>query len=303
MLINKVNIAALFKNIVTTFNKALDEAKPMWPQIATRIPSTSSGNDYSWIKDGWPRLREWIGEKHIKYLGAAKYTLNNKSFEATIGVKRDELEDDNHGIYGPIVRGHGDAAAMWPDELVADVVNGAFANECYDGQYMVDTDHPVGDGVVSNKLTKKLDGSTLAKAEGSYGAARVAMMSMKNDEGRPLNILPNMLLVPPALETKAKLLMSADKLGDGSPNPFKGTAEVVVWPQLTDADVWFLIDSTKPLMPFIFQERKKPVPVSQTKADSDDVFNLAVYKFSVEARGNAGYGFWQLVHGSDGSVA
>lgn len=302
MLINKTNLAALFKNIVTTFNKALGEAQPMWTKIATRVPSTSSQNDYTWIKDGWPSMREWIGDKVVKYLTAAKYVIQNKPFESTIGVKRDDIEDDNYGIYSAIARGEGMAAAAWPDELIADLANGVFTKECFDGQYMCDTDHPVGDGVASNKGSVALSAATQAAAIASYGAGRTAMMKLKNDNGRPLNIIPNILLVPPALEATANTLMMNDRLEDGKPNPYKGTATVVVWPQLTSDTAWFLIDSTKPLMPFIFQERKAPKAVNQTNPDSDDVFNTAVYKFSIEARGNAGYAFWQLIWGSTGAA-
>ena len=302
MLINRENLAGLMKNILTTFNKAMDEAKPMWTMFATRIPSTGSQNDYSWIKDGWPSMRKWIGDKVVKNLSAGKYTILNEPYESTIGVKRDDLEDDNTGIYAAMARGEGQAAAMWPDELVADLVNGVFTKPCYDGQYMVDTDHPVGEGVASNKGTKALSCATLALAQGSLGVAITAMTSQKNEQGRPLNVQPTILMVPPALRETANVLMTSDRLEDGKPNPYKGMFKVVCWSQLTSATAWFLIDGTKALMPFIFQERKAPKLVSQTNPESDDVFNQAVYKFSIEARGNAGYGFWQLIYGSTGAA-
>ena len=305
MLINRENIAGLMKNVKTTFNKALTEAKPMWPKFATRVPSTGMQNDYSWIKDGWPSLRKWIGDKVIKGLEAAKYVITNNSYESTISVKRNDIEDDNTGIYAAQARGEGQAAAAWPDEMLADVVNGVFTGLCYDGKAMCATDHPVGDKglTLSNKGTKALDGSTLAKAKASYGAARTAMMSLKNDAGRSLSIVPNILLVPPALEATARSLMINDKLEDGKPNPYKGTAEVVVWPSLTSDTAWFLIDGSKALMPFIYQERKAPEGVEQTDMSSDTVFKQGVFLFGVEARGNAGYAFWQLVYGSTGAEA
>jgi phage major head subunit gpT-like protein len=170
---------------------------------------------------------------------------------------------------------------------------------------MVATDHPVGDkgAVLSNKGTKVLDCSTTAKARASLGAALTVMTSLKNDQGRPLNVSPTILLVPPALRETANVLMTSDRLEDGKPNPYKGMFKVVVWPQLTSATAWFLIDGSKPLMPFLYQERKAPTLVAQDSPDSPDVFNLAVYKYSVEARGNAGYAFWQLVYGSTGADA
>ncbi len=303
MLINTANMAALFKNIKTTFQKSLAEATPVWPEVASEIPSTSSSNDYSWIKDNWPGLRKWIGDKVIKALEVAKYVVHNVPYEATIGVKRDDLEDDQTGAYAARVRAHGDAAAAWPDELVAEQLDGAFANECWDGKSFIAADHPVGDGVASNKGTKKLDASTTAKANGSLGAALTAMTSQKNDEGRPLAINPNVLVVPPALRIVANTLMTSDRLEDGKPNPYKGMFKVVVWARLTSATAWFLMDTTKAIKPLIYQPRKKPVLVEQKDPNSDSVFQKGQFLISVEARGAAAYGFWQLIWGSDGTVA
>ena len=300
MLINRENMSALFKNIKATFNKALEESKPVWPAIASEVPSTGASNDYSWIKDNWPGLRKWVGDKVVKALEAAKYVVHNVAYEATIGVKRDDLEDDQTGVYAARVKAHGDAAAAWPDELVADQLNGVFTVECWDGQYMVDTDHPVGDGTASNKGTKALSCATLALAQGSLGAALTAMTSLKNDEGRPLAINPDTLVVPPALRETANVLMTADRLEDGKPNPYKGMFKVVVWARLTSATAWFLMDCSKALKPLIYQPRKKPVAVSLDNPTDPNVFMKAEFLFSVEARGAAAYGFWQLIYGSTG---
>ena len=125
---------------------------------------------------------------------------------------------------------------------------------------------------------------------------------MKDEEGRPLNITPNVLLVPPALEDTANALMKNDRLEDGKPNPYKGTAEVVVDARLTSDTAWFLLDTTKPLKPLFYQERKAPVFVEQTDPQSDDVFMKKKFKFGAEARAAGGYGFWQMAYGSDGSA-
>lgn len=66
---------------------------------------------------------------------------------------------------------------------------------------------------------------------------------------------------------------------------------------------WFLLDTSKPVKPFIYQPRKKPEFVQQISLDAPDVFNLKKYKFGAEARAAAGYGFWQLSFGSTGTGA
>lgn len=307
MLINKNAIAAIFTNLKTSYNKAFEGAPSMWQEIAMKVPSTTGQEDYAWLSR-FPKMNRWVGEKMVKALKAFKYTVVNEDFEATVGVDRNHIEDDQIGIYKPMAEGAGYSAKQWPDELVAEVVNGAFTEKCFDGQYFCDTDHPVmnpdtkKEESVSNKGTAALSIATVAAAKASYGAARTAMMLFKDDEGRPLGVIPNVLMVGPGLMDDANALMTADRLEDGKVNPYKGTAKVVVNPRMKSSTAWFLLDTTKPVKPFVFQERKAPVFVQQTDPQADDVFNRKEYKFGAEARGAAGYGFWQLCFGSTGQA-
>lgn len=277
-----------------------------WQQIAMKVPSTSGQTDYAWLSN-FPRMRKWIGEKTIKSLAAFKYSIVNDDFEATVEVDRNDIEDDQLGIYMPQAQAAGDSAATLPDEIIADVVNGAFTTKCYDGQNFFDTDHPCTDenGLtisVSNLGSKKLSIASYQDVMDTVGAAEAAMMEFKDDEGRPLNITPDVLMVPPALKGVATTLVTADRLEDGKPNPYKGAFTVRVDTRLRSRTAWFLLDTTKAVKPFIYQERKAPVFVQQTDPSADDVFNRKKFKFGAEARAAGGYGFWQLAWASDGSV-
>ncbi|WCW43000.1 Mu-like prophage major head subunit gpT family protein [Pseudomonas aeruginosa] len=302
MLINKQSLSAAFVAIKTIFNNAFGAAPTTWQKIAMEVPSNTGSNDYKWLS-AFPKMRRWIGAKVVKNLKAYKYVVENEDFEATVEVDRNDIEDDQLGIYSPQAQMAGFSAAQLPDELVYEAVNGAFTKPCFDGQYFIDTDHPVGDASVSNKGTAPLSNANQAAAKAGYGAARTAMKKFKDEEGRSLNVSPNVLLVGPALEDVAKMLLTNQKLADDTPNPYVGTAELVVDGRIESDTAWFLLDTTKPVKPFIYQPRKKPVFVSQVNLDSDDVFNLRKLKFGAEARGAAGYGFWQLAYGSTGTGA
>ena len=270
-----------------------------------KVSSTSSQNDYAWLGK-FPRMRNWLGDKVVRALSAFKYTVVNDDYEATVEVDRNDIEDDNVGIYAPMAQDAGFSSKQLPDELINDIKNNAFINNCYDGQYFYDTDHPVTDvnGIsssVSNKGTAALSAESFADAAASYGAARIAIMKFTDDEGRSLLLVPDLLEVPPALEATARLICENDKFLDESPNPYKGTAEVLVNPGLTSSTAWFLHVTNQPLKPFIYQERKAPVFVSQIDMNADDVFMRHLYKFGVEARGAAGYGLWQMSYGSTGA--
>jgi len=301
MIINKANLEAVFINLKTTFNKAFDAAPSIWQQTTMLVPSGSSQNNYNWLSR-FPKMRRWIGEKFIKAFEAFKYVIVNDDWEATVSVKRNDIEDDSLGIYAPMAQEAGYSAKQLPDEIDAELKNNAFAGICYDGQYFYDTDHPVAGVSVSNKGTAALSAASLAAAAASYGAARVAVMGFKDEEGRPLALVPDTLEVPAALEATAKLLCEGDKLADDTPNPYKGTAKVLVNPRLTSSTAWMLHVCSRPVKPFIYQERKKPVFVQQTDMASEDVFMKGEYKFGAEARAAGGYAFWQLSYGSTGAA-
>jgi len=65
-----------------------------------------------------------------------------------------------------------------------------------------------------------------------YETARVAMMEQKGDEGRPLGVRPNVLVVPPSLEGAARRLVGNQLTETGGTNEWYGTAEVIVSPWL-----------------------------------------------------------------------
>ncbi|MHC0025776.1 Mu-like prophage major head subunit gpT family protein [Enterobacter vonholyi] len=302
MIVNKANISAFFVNLKTTFNGALKGAPTQWQKIAMKIPSTGQSNDYGWLSS-FPQMRKWIGDKVVKSLAAFKYSVENDDWEATIEVDRNHLEDDMTGIYAIQAKSAGESAAQLPDEIVSGLVNDSFTSLCYDGQYFFDTDHPVGAGVFSNKGTKKLSVASLDAAMASFGAARTQMGKVKDDDGRSLNVTPNILLVPVALQDVARALVTVESFKNGEANIYKGTAEVVVDPRLTSDTAWFLLDTTKAITPFFYQERKAPHLVEQTDMNADDVFNRKKFKYGAEARAAGGYGLWQLAYGSTGTEA
>lgn len=66
----------------------------------------------------------------------------------------------------------------------------------------------------------------------NFEAARKAMMELFGDEGRPLNIVPNLLVIPPSLESAAEEILLVDRLANGSTNKNKGKAEILMTPWL-----------------------------------------------------------------------
>lgn len=150
MIINAANIASLFQGYNASFNKGLQAAPSRYKEVAMVIPSITAETNYSWLGQ-FPRLREWGGDRVLKNLQTYNYTVKNKLFESSVTVKRTDLEDDQYGVYGPLIEEIGRASGDHPDELIFALLARGFSTACYDGQFFFDTDHPVGgeEGITS----------------------------------------------------------------------------------------------------------------------------------------------------------
>lgn len=143
MLINRTNIADMFRGFNVRFQEAWDQAPSQYLQVATEIASSTSEEKMAWLGT-MPRFREWVGDRVLNSLKTHDYTIKNKDFEATIVIDRNSIEDDSYKVYTPAVQMLGNEAKTHPDELVfQQAVLGGFSNRCYDGQYFFDNSHPV----------------------------------------------------------------------------------------------------------------------------------------------------------------
>lgn len=295
MVINGANLRAIYQGFNTIYNKAFAEAEPQYQRVATVVPSTTGEETYAWLGD-IPGMREWIGDREIQNLTASDYTIKNKSFELTVGLPRDAVEDDKIGLYNPSIQMLGQSAAMHPDELVFGLLKKGSTEKCYDGKAFFAENHKIGKQDVSNKGKKKLSAE-------SYAAARAGMMSITNSKGRPLRLIPDLLVVPPSLESVARKIIKADEI-EGTTNTMKDTAEILVLPDLADQPTqWYLLCTKRPVKPLIYQQRQPAKFVSKTNETDDNVFFSRQFLYGADSRGNAGFGFWQMAYCSDGSQA
>lgn len=149
MIINQATMAGIYRTFSVIFNQALGVAAAMAELVAMRAPSTGRSVDYKWLGD-FPMMRKWVGDRVVKDLSGFHYEIVNEPFESTVEVDRDDIDDDQIGVYTPMIQGLAQAAKVHPDILVFALLSAGFSTLCYDGQYFFDDDHPVGDGSVSN---------------------------------------------------------------------------------------------------------------------------------------------------------
>lgn len=299
MIINRTNLTNLNTGFQTTFRGAFSGVENKYSRITTVIKSGTSIETYAFLAQ-MPGMEEWIDERRKKGLQTEAYILANKKYEDTVEVPRDAIEDDNYGVYTPVISMMAEAAAALPEELIfTETLPNGFSSKCHDGQNFFDTDHPVRDKKgnetsVSNMqagggsawyllCTKRpmkpfiyqdrvspdliihddprtsdavfnrdvFQYGTRARGAAGYGywqmafgskaeltaenfeAARTAMMKLKGDGGRPLGLVPDLLLVSPDNETKADEILSVQRKANGADNPNYKKAEILASPWLT----------------------------------------------------------------------
>lgn len=142
MIVNEANIDLAFRGFKTVYTDAHSKAPIYYDKIAMTVPSSSRDEAYGWLGQ-MPQLREWLdGDRVVKDLSAHGFTIENKKFESTVSVKRDDISDDRLGIFTPQFSEMGHRAAQHPDELIFNMLTRGFSETCFDGQPYFDADHP-----------------------------------------------------------------------------------------------------------------------------------------------------------------
>lgn len=144
MIINQGNLSTLYLGFKTVFNGGLGQAENQWNLVATTVPSNAREEKYGWLGK-IPGVRKWVGDRVIQNLMVHDHAIENEPYELTISVSRDDIEDDQYGVYNPLFNEMGMTVGAHPDELVWPLLQNGFAGTGYDGQAFFDTDHPVLD--------------------------------------------------------------------------------------------------------------------------------------------------------------
>jgi len=138
--INAGNINALTASVNLSFNKYLTTGPSLYQRFCQTVPSTSGENFYPKLAE-LPGLRRWIGQREVNQLSVSSYSIANETFEETIAIKREDIEDDRWGVFGPFIEQLGQDAAELPDQLAFSVLGNGNKITGIDGQYFFDTDH------------------------------------------------------------------------------------------------------------------------------------------------------------------
>ena len=287
------NFRALFES---DFQAA--QAFQAWKQIAMTIPSKTLTETYEWF--GTPPQMEDVGKSELTLEGLEEYnfSISNNLYKAGIEVSRSAIEDDRLGLIMPRVRQLGGEAARHPGQLVFNLVvdNGL----AYDGvAFFADTRVIGRSANIDNIVDGAFGDGTVAEFQAGLRAGRTAMINFEDDQGRPMGLTPNVLMVPPDLEETAFQSLSVERAGRQdravlAPSPASsfnaGGYLVIVNPYLTTVDDWYMFHVAGAIKPFVYQTRIAPSLEGITTPNSESGVIRDKFVYSVRARYNAGYG-------------
>lgn len=303
MALDTAAAVAKLRSLTGKFDNRVKATIPFYPRICTIVPSDGKDEEYG-ILGSVPSVREWCGSRNFHSVSAAKFTIENKLWESSVAIDKDDIADDRLGMYVPMFESLGTRAARHPDKLLLSsvVVNGT-TQTCLDGQLFFDTDHAWGDsGSQDNDLTENIDtpsAPTLDQFKASAAKMLQAMLLFKDDKGELLHDdavmgvnggMELVALVPVNMwEVATKAFTPGIFVNSGETNVTVAIADVVPTPHFGAAGVyWDLYRVDTPLKPYIFQARE---PLSRKMKGEDDI-EFKDVKFMTRARYNIGYGAW-----------
>lgn len=157
MELNIANMRVLFTGVQTVFQNAFNNYAPqvIYSRIATDTNSTTKEEIYPWLGQS-TAFREWLGDRVRQNLAVHDYRIKNRTFENTVSITRESVEDDSYGVFNPMLAQLGKDAVEHPDILTFELLQNAGAALCFDGQPFFSANHP-GFNAAKKKVTYSND--------------------------------------------------------------------------------------------------------------------------------------------------
>lgn len=226
-----------------------------------------------------------------------KYTLGSK-------ITLEMFQDDQFNVMNRRPRDLAKAKVRTKEQAAADIFNHGFTAgggglstfTAGDAKALFATDHPRTDGGadISNLTTADL-------AEDVLETILVSMRATVDNKGQLILIQPDTLLIPPALEKEASILLkSSGRTGtaNNDVNPYQGRLNTIVWDYLGSAaggsdTAFFVLDKSFHKLNWFNR--------SDEGLDGPEYdFDTKTAKWSVVCRWSVGFSDFRGVYGSKG---
>ena len=253
----------------------------------------SDKEKYEWLGQA-PQMSELMGERKITPLSDTGYELTNTTYEATIAVKRNHLEDGQTGSINRRIQQMAQTASQHVNKLVIDALVNGTTDTCYDGTAFFGNSHTArGDGAAFDNLAPGSGNSSSAIAT-DLATAKSTMLRFQDEAGESFHAdspAQFTVVAPPELEKNFREVLGASMISNTS-NMQVGAAELIISPRLSDANDWYFLRTDNLARGLIFQQRS-PIEFSALESNTESSFLREVYYYGVRARYAVGYAFPQ----------
>jgi phage major head subunit gpT-like protein len=291
MILTQASLDALRTTFDMRFQDAYKAAAEQLDLLWTEVSSKTKINTYGWMAQQL-QLREWIGPRVAQNLSEHSYALENKKYEGTVELDRDDVEDDNLGMFQNVtIPQLAEAVKKHPFRKCFELLaSNSYAGPlAFDGKALFANDHPTYAPVGFDQDYTNVH--ALALSDVNLQTVRETGASIVGEDGQPLEVNYTHLFVSPQKEIVAKKILESTTYAQASgsnnaiDNPMKGLMKVVVVPRLAAAPTrWYCADLSRPLKPIIHQVRRKAEFVSRDNLSDPKVFDLDKFTYGVALR-------------------
>lgn len=234
-------------------------------------------------------MREWVGPRIAENMASQKLQIKNRTFEKTINLKVNDVEDDRLGWYSKMAATYGSGAALLKNDLVVEALTANSGNgaKWVDGVNFFATTRKYGENTIVNKTTNALTVT-------SFETALLTMTSYIGHGDKALRVTPTHLFVGPKNRTVGFNILKNQFAYDGTDkvqiqNPNQGIVELVVLQDLagTYDDYWYLADCSSPIRPIAYSQRQAPTMQQITNPGDSYVMVNDAFLYGIKARGEA----------------
>lgn len=282
------------------FDDRYSEIPQVFPEIF-RVNDSKKQDEKDSAVTGFGLMTETAEGDPIQYEDPVQmYDVSyvHKKYTKGFKVSEELYEDDQYNVIKKKPAALARSARRTAEYWAAQVFNNSF-NTSYlggDAKPLASTSHPMSTGGTAQS-NASATGITLTEANLETGL--LALRGQDDDKGMKIMAKAKVLLVPPALEKEAKILVGSNlRSGQTSTgnvndiNVYKGALKIVSWDYLSSETAWFLLDSDLHELNWFWRIRPE--------FKQDQTFDTGMALFKARMRFSRGWSDWRGVWASKG---
>lgn len=234
---------------------------------------------------------------YAKLSAGLERTYTHKAFTKGFIIGRELYDDEQYGQMKKMAKALARAGRAKVEKDAMIPLKEGFTKAIYDGKPLFAADHPLVDSATtcSNLVTGAL-------TEASLKVAMQRMRETVDEAGNLVQFTPDTLIIPPALEHTAKVILNSTQVpgsGNNDVNTVKGAMKIKVMDYLGaiaggSDTAWFVQDSSRHELNFFW--RVKP------EFKATDEFDNFTAKYRGYMRYSFGVSDWRGLVGSEGKT-